>query len=155
MIDNVPASSDPDAGPFLITSSKNLLWVERAFDSGFLRLAVREVPLGELSRSMVEEIAVQGELRGWGNVHPATPAGVKAGVEHLIYYGLPELTLLYGEEFDIGVAPDMARSPADWLPPTWAIMVPDRSYVGTAYTFGQHHVGALVHNPSRGVVILR
>ena len=154
MLDGVPVPS-PDAGPFLVTSSRALLWVERAFGNGFLRLAVRKQTADELYRDLVSEIAEEGVRREWGNVHPATVEGVLAGIEHLHYYELPDATLLYGSEFDIGAAPDLSRAPADWLPPTWAVLVPDRAYVGTMYLFGDGYLGAVVHNPSRGVVVLR
>ena len=155
MLDNVPVSSDPDAGPFLVTSTKSFLWVERAFDSGFLRVAVRQVGADDLYRAVVEEIAVKGLDRGWANVVPPTQQGVAEGVAHIDYYGLPEPTLLYGEGFDIGLAPDMERVPVSWLPPSWGVLVPDREYVGTVYVFGDGFVGAVVHNPSRGVVVIK
>jgi len=153
MLDGVPVP--PDAGPFLITASRKLMWVERAFGTGFLRLAVRQQKTDELYRDLVTEIAEEGVRREWGNVQPPTAEGVLEGMKHLHYYDLPDATLLYGSEFDIGIAPDMARAPADWLPPSWAVLVPDRSYVGTVYLFGDGYLGAVVHNPSRGVVVLR
>jgi hypothetical protein len=153
MLDGVPVPAE--SGPFLITSSKALLWVERAFGDGFLRLGVRPTPLDDLFRSMVESVASKGSERGWGNVLPATPDGVLLGLAYLHYYDLPEPTLLYGSDFDISIAADLTRAPADWLPPTWAVLVPSREYVGTAFVFGNGHVGAVVHNASRGVVVLR
>lgn len=153
MLDGVPVP--PEAGPFLITSSKGLLWVERAFGEGFLRLGVREIPLGDLFRSMVEQIASEGVEREWGNVLPATKDGVVKGLAYLHYYGLSDATLVYGEDFDISLATAIPRAPADWMPPTWAVLVPGREYVGTAFQFGSAHVGAVVHNASRGIVVLQ
>lgn len=155
LLDNVPVSSDPEAGPFLITSSRSLLWVERAFESGFLRVAVRQVGAHDLYGDLVKEIARQGEERQWGNVVEPTAAGVSAGLAHLDYYGLQSPSLLYGEDFDIGLAPEMDRTPVPWLPPSWGVLVPEREYVGTAYLFSDGYVGAVVHNPSRGVVVLK
>lgn len=152
MMDGVPV---PDSGPYLITSSKSLMWVERSFAGGFLRLAVRQQSADGLYRDLVEAIADEGVRREWGNVHPATTEGVLEGLNHLHYYDLPDSTLLYGSDFDIGLAPDLERAPADWLPSTWAVLVPDRAYVGTAYVFGDQHLAAVVHNPSRAVVVLR
>ena len=153
MLDGVPVPSD--SGPFLVTSSKAVLWVERAFGEGFLRLAVRKQKPDDLYRALVIEIASEGGRRGWGNVHPPTTAGVLEGIKHLHYYDLPDVTLLYGADFDIGSAPDISRAPADWLPPSWGVLVPDRTYVGTVYLLGEGYLGAVVHNPSRGVVVLR
>jgi len=153
MLDGVPVPRE--AGPFLITATRELMWVERAFGSGFLRLAVRKQTTDQLYSDLVAEIAEEGVRRDWGNVQPPTMAGVLEGMNYLHYYDLPDPTLLYGSEFDIGAAPDMNRAPADWLPPSWAVLVPDRAYVGTVYLFGGGYLGAVVHNPSRGVVVLR
>lgn len=155
MMDGVPVPGGPDAGPYLITSSKSLLWVERAFKGGFLRVAVRQQTASSLYLDVIKVIAKEGHERGWGNVHPPTKEGILEGLRHLSYYDVPDAMLLYGEDFDIGMAPDMSRAPADWLPPDWGVLVPDRSYVGTAYLFGEGYLGAVVHNPSRGVVVLR
>jgi hypothetical protein len=153
MLDGVPVPRD--SGPFLITSTKATMWVERAFGEGFLRLAVREQRRGDLFLDLVTEVAAEGLRRGWGNVYPPTTDGVLEGIKHLHYYDLSDATLLYGSEFDIGVAPDMPRAPADWLPPSWGVLVPDRAYVGTVYLLGDNFLGAVVHNPSRGIVVLR
>ena len=155
MMDGVPASEDPEAGPFLITSSKSLMWVGHAFRGGFLRVAVQRIKIPDLFRSIVENIAEEGVKRAWGNVLPPTKEGVLEGLAHLNYYGLPDPVLLYGSEFDVGVAPGVNHVPADWLPSTWGVLVPDREYVGTAYLFKEGQVGAVVHNPSRGVVVIR
>lgn len=153
MLDGVPVPSD--SGPFLVTSTKATLWVERAFGEGFLRLAVRQQRMDDLFHEVVIEVAAEGVRREWGNVHPPTTDGVLEGIKHLHYYDLTDATLLYGSDFDIGIAPDMARAPADWLPPSWGVLVPDRAYVGTVYLLGDNFLGAVVHNPSRGIVVLR
>lgn len=154
MLDGVPVPS-ADAGPFLVTSSKAVLWVERAFGEGFLRVAVRKQKTQDLYHDLIVEIAKEGERREWGNVHSPTTEGVLDGIKHLHYYELPDVMMLYGSEFDIGSAPDINRAPADWLPPSWGVLVPDRTYVGTVYLLGEGYLGAVVHNPSRGVVVLR
>lgn len=155
MLDRIPASEDPDAGPFLITSSKSLMWVERAFRGGFLRVAVRTLSAHDLFRSLVEAVVDEGFGRGWGNVSPSSKEGVLSGLAHLSYYGLSDPVILYGSDFDISIVSDLPRVPADWLPPTWAVMLPgDRSFVGTAFLFRDGNVGAVVHNASRGIVVL-
>ena len=155
MLDRVPASADPDAGPFLVTSSRSLIWVTKAFGDGFLRLAIRDTDTDTLYREITESVAREGLEKGWGNVHPATKEGILEGMGHLSYYGFSEFTLLYGEDFDISLCPSMDRSPASWLPGSWAVIIPDRDYVGVAYKFGGDKVGALVHNPSRGIVVIK
>lgn len=155
MLDRVPAPADPDAGPFLVSSSRSLMWVSRAFEGGFLRLAIRNTDTDTLYREIVESVAQEGLEKGWGNVQPPTKEGVLEGMNHLSYYGFSEFTLLYGEDFDIGLCPNMIRSPAPWLPNSWAVMVPDREYVGVVYKFDEGRVGTLVHNPSRGIVVIK
>lgn len=155
MLDKVPVPDDPEAGPFLVTSSKDVLWVERAFHGGFLRIAVRQVSLFDVYRQIIGATVDKGLERSWGNVLPATKEGIVEGLAYLSYFDLPDTMLLYGEDFDIGLAPELERVPADWLPPTWGVLVPAREYVGTAYLFGGGNIGALAHNPSRGIVVLR
>ena len=157
MLDSVPVSDNPDAGPFLVTSSKSLLWVDKAFPGGFLRVAVRKMGAHDLFGSIVKEVAQRGAALEWGNVLPPTTEGAKAALDYLLFYELPGVTLLYGSDFDIGLSPfeEVPRVPVDWLPSDWAVLVPDREFVGTTFLFKGGHVGALVHNPSRGVVILK
>lgn len=156
MIDRVPASESPDAGPFLITSSKALMWVERAFRGGFLRVAVRKATPHDLFRDLVDTISTESVDREWGSVQPCTKAGVLEGLAYLSYYELVDPILLYGSDFDISLAADIPRAPADWLHPAWGVLIPsNREYVGTAFLFRDGHVGAVLHNPSRGVVVLK
>ena len=155
MLDRVPAPSDPEAGPFLISSSRSLIWVARAFEGGFLRLAIRSADTDTIYREIVESVAQEGLDKGWGNVHPPTKEGVLEGMNHLSYYGFSDFTLLYGDEFDISLCLNMDRAPASWLPSSWAVMVPGREYVGTVYKFDGNKSGVLVHNPSRGIVIIK
>jgi hypothetical protein len=156
MMDNVPASTDPDAGPFLITSSRALMWVDRAFPSGFLRVAVRETGPAPLFRAMIEAIADRGSASGWGNVAPTTIAGIKKATDHLSYYGITDIELLHGKGFAIEGAQEISTTLVPWMPDGWgALVARDRSYVGTVYDFGEGHIGGVIHNASRGVAILR
>ena len=155
MLDKIPASSDPESGPFLITSSRSLMWVERAFKGGFLRVATRTSTVESLYSEVVRSILDEGSSREWGNVFPSTKEGVLSCLSRFHYYELPNPVLLYGEGFDIGLAPSVDRIPADWVPEGWAIMVPDREYVGTVFEVGDNHAGIMVHNASRGVAIIR
>lgn len=155
MLDGIPASSDPESGPFLVTSSRGLLWVEKAFRGGFLRVATRRSDPHDIYREMVEIIAEEGMGRDWGNVFPPTREGLLEALARFHHYELPNPVLLYGENFDIGISDSVDRIPAEWVPEGWAVMVPDREYVGTLFEVGDKHVGAISHNASRGVVIIR
>ena len=156
MLDQIPASEDPDAGPFLITSSKDVMWVERAFPGGFLRVAVRKATPNDLFRSLIEAVAERGVELEWGNVEPPTHSGMAKAIEHLQYYGFTDLECLYGEGFSLTDVVGIPTTQVDWLPKHWGVLVPkDRSYVGTVYDLGDGVVGAVLHNASRGVVVLR
>ena len=156
MLDNIPAPTDPDAGPFLITSSRSLMWVDRAFPSGFLRVAIREVGPTSLFGSMIEAIADKGTELKWGNILRATSKGIKDAVAHLAYYDITDVEILHGDQFTVRLPPGIEGTCVPWMPHGWAAVVPvDRSYVGTVYDLGDGHVGGVIHNASRGVAILR
>jgi len=156
MLDQVPASEDPDAGPFLITSSKDVMWVDRAFPGGFLRVAVRKTTPEELFRALIEAVADEGAQCEWGNVEPPTHKGMSNAIDHLQYYGFTELECLYGEGFPVVDTVGIPTTKVEWLPDGWGVVVPkDRSYVGTVYDLGDGVVGAVLHNASRGVAVLK
>ena len=157
MLDQVPAPEDPDAGPFLITSSKAVLLVERAFPGGFLRVAVRKTSPEDLFRTLIEAVAQKGMELEWGNViKDPTHKGVTKAIEHLHYYGFEDLELLHGDKFKPTNVVGIPATLVKWLPKGWGVLVPkDRSYVGTVYDLGEGVVGAVLHNASRGVAILR
>ena len=79
MMDNVPVSSWETA-PFLITSTRSLIWVDKRES---LRIGVRNCAPGILFRSIVEEVAKQGDLESWGNV----VSKPEEGLEHLQFFG--------------------------------------------------------------------
>ena len=157
MLDGVPVPNDPDSGPLLITSgTRPLMWLESPLKGGFVRLAVRKNEgLGSLFLSMVEAVAEEGERREWENVFPATKKGVLEATARTHYYELPSPILLHGSDFDTDLAPSIDHLEADWLHPSWAVVVPSRDYVGTVFLIGNDHLAAVLHNPSRGVCVVR
>ena len=155
-LDKVPAPSDPEAGPFLITSSKTVLWVERSFPGGFLRVAVRKADPNALFKDLVEAIATRGEESEWGNVVDASHRGMSKAIDHLHYYGFKDLELLHGKGFKPTDVVAIPASYVEWMPEGWGVLLPkDRNYVGTTYDLGEGVVGVVVHNASRGVAILK
>jgi hypothetical protein len=156
MLDQVPASEDPEAGPFLITSSKDVMWVDRAFPGGFLRVAVRQTSPEDLFRALIESVAEKGKELDWGNVSTNDHKGMSHGISHLHYYGFKELECLCGKGFKPKDVVGIPATTVDWLPDGWGVLVPkDRTYVGTVYDLGDGVVGAVIHNASRGIAILR
>lgn len=148
MMDNI-APPSWDCAPFLITSTRSLMWVDRG---DTLRLGVRNCAPAILFREVVERVVSRGLEEDWGNV---AQSAVEA-LDYLNFYNLPDPEILYGESFDLGGFDSISRVPVGWLPPTWGVLVPsNRDYVGTAYDFGGGNVAALVHNPSRAIVTVR
>jgi len=150
MLENVPVASW-DCAPFLITSSRSLMWIE---SGETLRVGVRQCTPADLFRSIVEAVAERGAEEKWGNV--LSPTDATAALEYLQYFDLEEPELLYGRSFNPSSFEDISRVPVEWLPPSWGVLVPtDRGYVGTVYDFGLGHVAGFIHNASRSIVVLR
>lgn len=144
-------------GPFLVTSSQDFLWMSGKFPNGTLRAAVREVPWDFLFRDAVQRVAVMSEHQGWGNFLPPDSWGVEVGVSRLEEYEIPgPYEVLYGKGFDEDLLPDeMVRHEEVWVPEGWAIMLPaNRGYVGTTLDFRDGQIALLLHNASRGMVVL-
>ena len=145
---------NPELAPFLVSSTRSVVWVEQAGSQEQVRAAVRS--RRGLEADLVIAIAEMGSRAEWGNVQPLTTAGIKACVNHLNFYGLEQVECLVAPDTDLeGV--DFKSLPvrqATWLPLDAAVVVPvDRGFVGTLGTLGQHKALALVHNASRGVGI--
>lgn len=152
----------PESAPFLVSTSKGLLWFDEALPSGLIRAAVREVGApGSLFLEVVRFIEERSLSQEWGNVLPFTFEGVQAGVEYLEHYGLQDFELLVPvlARFDwlnpeqMG---DVRIRVTSWLEPGTAVLVPsDRGFVGCLGHLTPKKVVVAVHNASRGVVILR
>lgn len=154
MLDRVPVSDEEGAGPFLISSSQSLLWVERPFSGGFLRVAVRKIELGALFRDLLNEVAVEGVFRDWGNVIPWGEGALKDGLERLQFYGFEDFVLLHGSRVKPPTGVDSAI--AEWMPESWGLLIPsDRLYIGTVFSFTGGYAAALLHNPSRSMVVFQ
>jgi hypothetical protein len=151
----VPVAPELD-GPFLVTSTRSLVWIAKAFPNGTLRTAVREIHRGDLFQALVEKIASLSQEREWGSVQTASEEGVRLVIHHLADYDLLDVEVLFGEGFDPDLIPeDIPRQKVTWLHEGWAIVVPaDRSFVGTTFDFGEGSYATLIHNASRGVGVL-
>jgi len=151
----VPLAPELD-GPFLISSTSDLWWVENKFPSGEVRAAVRKIPLEFLYRDALKKIAREADSRQWGSLQRPNPVGVAAAIRHLEDYGLHQLEVLYGEGFPQHLLPgELSTTVVSWVPRGWAVVVPvDRGFVGTALDFGGGRVALVVHNASRGVAVI-
>lgn len=151
----VPVAVDLD-GPYLVSSTKDLVWIAKAFPNGTVRTAVRVTLLPDLYRALLERITTLSQEREWGSVQPATEDGAKAVLLHLADYELLDVEVLHGVDFDTSILPlDIQTTAATWIPDGWAAVVPvDRTFVGTVFDFGEGNYAALIHNASRGVGVL-
>jgi len=163
MVDDI--SVNPDTAPYLVSSSKGHVWVEKAHPGDVIKAAVRHgVVPGEIFMSVVEEIAARGLADEWGNVQPFTEAGFSAAVAHLESYDLVEVEVLVPltgkgrtpRPLWLGTrAHDFPVRPCSWLHDGWAVVVPkDRAFVGALGHITSKDIVVIVHNASRGVAIL-
>ena len=134
-----------DTAPYLVRSSKGMLWIDTSFN-GVVRSAVVRSPwlsvAGDTSVETIKAIRERGTALSWGNAFPLTDGGVRGAREYLKSYDLNECDLL-------------ERSSAPWMPEGCAVMVPkDRSYLGIVGTLGDDAHTIVVHNPSRGMAVL-
>lgn len=144
-------------GPFLVSSSKGVIWISNKFPNGMVRAAVRKIPLDFLFREMLLSFSDEAEKAGWGNALPATREGIEQAILHLKEYEIDAVEILWGEGFDESLLPSTIPSTeTSWIPAGWAIVVAaDRSFVGTSFEFGNGQWASVLHNPSRGLAVLK
>ncbi len=145
-------------GPYLVTSTKDFVWVENKFPGNFIRAATRQGTVKELYLRSVQNIYSKSKELGWGSIKPFTEQGVKESILYLSYFGFAEFDLIVNSEsgFVLKDNPEnLFVSWEDWVPEDLAIVVPtDKSYLGTLYSFGNGNFSCCIHNPSRGICIL-
>ena len=145
---------NPDLAPYLVSSTRSVLWVPHASQTGAIRAAVRKRQ--GLEAELIAAIVNMGQEAEWGNIHALSTEGVAKCVDHLHYYGLEQVEMLVGKDTDLeGIElPDIPQVEADWLPRDSLVVIPaDRGYVGTLGVIGQHKAVAVIHNASRGVAV--
>ena len=161
-------SVNPELAPFLVTSSTGMLWVGEAHPGNIVKAAVRPIPdLGEFFRDAVDAVAALGQGAQWGNVHPLTPEGLDAAIEHVTFYDLPDLELLIPippkvQEGETKPPKPFWRSagipirPTSWLPQDCLVVVPkNRDYVGMVGRLTPKAYVGVIHNASRSLGIVR
>jgi hypothetical protein len=156
LILKIPISPGLD-GPYLVTSSRDFLWVERAMPGPEIRAAPRKIPLGFLFRDALYQIRAKSLELEWGNVLPPTAEGLQSALNFLEEYELPgDRHLLHGSRFPMeGIPLSVSAREEAWVPAGWAVLLPeDRGYLGTTIDFAGGVKAAAFHNPSRGIVIL-
>jgi len=151
----VPIDPNLD-GPFLVSSTKDFLWITKVFPNGSLRAAVRPVPLRALFEEATRCVAAQSKVAQWGSLHPPTKEGLVEVLAHLAEYDLMSVEVLHGPGFNEDLLSfEIPFCEVEWVPEGWALLVPtDRAFVGTAFDFGDGGYAVVLHNAPRGVGIL-
>jgi len=150
-----PVSPELD-GPFLITSSRDWIWVSESFPNGTVRAAIRKAPLQFFFREVLERVHKMSKNLEWGSALPATAEGIKKALAHLSDYELVPAEIVVGEKFNTSLVPeDLKVTEALWVPSDWAVVIPaDRAFIGTTFDFGEGRYASVIHNAARGLCVL-
>ena len=154
----------PETGPFLVSSSKTLLWLSPkhpAVHACFRPITSTADLFDEIIQSVCE-MSVQSE---WGNVHPLTTHGLAAAIAHVLSYDIPSPEILAHPDTDWG---DVGLSESEgamryflgcpvvdtlWVDPQQVVIVPqERAFVGILILSGGLGL-CVLHNASRGIAV--
>lgn len=151
---------DPGSAPYLVSSSKDLLWVteESLDEEKRIRAAVRldKRTRGAIYLDVIEAIEDCSKEAEWGNVVAHTSKGIADAIEYLRSFGLTDLELLTSRTvLDLYKHKGVPVRPCAWLPDGLAVVVPkDRGFFGTLGKIGStNRIVIAIHNPSRGIAI--
>lgn len=147
---------NPATSPYLVTAAgrSKLIWIPTSAN-GKVKAGVRTSDRATINRAIAEEVALVGSTNGWGNVHDLTEIGLQKATEHLSFYGIEDFEVLVGSE-GLPFVTDLSVVECKWLDGSgFAVVLPkDRDFVGMLFTVGKGYM-AVVHNPSRGIAVLR
>jgi len=160
---------NPALAPFLVSSTKGVMWIEDVHPGNVVKAAVRDITSpGEFFQEVLMAVVARGARDQWGSIHPFSEDGVRAAINHLEFYGLEDIELLVprtrGEKNKDGAHERPAWlcdesfhvpiRPSSWVPDNCVVVVPvDRDFLGTLAHFTPRQVMAVVHNPCRGIAI--
>lgn len=146
---------NPGLAPFLVSSTRSVVWVPHASKANTVRAAIRERE--GIESELLASIIQMGQQTEWGNIHELTTEGVKACVGHLRDYHDEPLEILVSPDTDlegIEIPENLEKTEAEWIPTECLVVVPmDRANLGTLWVIGRNKVAVLVHNVSRGIAI--
>lgn len=145
---------DPSISPYLISSTKSLIWREKAFPNNMVRVAIRKDSAENLYSEVVQAIYDVGIECGWENSYPLSKLGLGKAISYLKYYGIDKLEILSSDTNPLSLGSDfdgVKVRVVDWLNNCYAVVPIDKSYLGSISDFGGDYYAVLVHNPSRGI----
>lgn len=153
--------------PYLVSSSKGVVWVKKASKQSFVRAAVRNLGdkgIGEFFREIVLQVREMSLEAEWGSAHPFNKEGIASAISYIESHGFDEVDVLIHPETKED--PEMLPVPcpgmsaktqiveADWMLPRAVVVVPhNREYLGFAGMLSNNTLISVVHNPSRGMGI--
>jgi len=158
MMEGVPVS--PETAPYLVSgASRRVLWVRQPRERVSAAFRYGETRR-EFYPSIVEAVEKEGKKRGWGNVLPFSEEGLQGAVSHLLYYGIKPVEVFvspHGPELIAeGEYGGYRVLKASWLLPGYAVIIPEnRAYLGSAIVLSGECFAVILHNPSRGMAVLR
>lgn len=147
----VPVS--PETAPYLVTSSKSVVWVKSPKEGNVVWAAIRNrcAPTF-LYEEMFRSILDKSMEEGWENVF--SQSQVDKACMRLCEYDIVETELLVGPDFPVEDL-KIPAFPVEWLPAGYAVVVPsNRAFLGSLMDFANGEFAAVVHNASRGISIL-
>lgn len=124
--------------PYLVTSSKALVWTPNPGKKGIVRAAYREHSSPTvIYREIFWSIYTVGRDFQWGNIFSEEVAANE-----------------YITGYDVG--PVVLIEEAPWLPKGFSVVVPqDRGFLGTICKVNETAYAAIVHNAARGMAIIQ
>lgn len=145
---------NPEQTPFLISSTKSVLWMDELFAGNRIRAAVRDRQGIEID--ILKAIAIRGHQEGWKNIQPLTSKGIYRCVEHLQAHNLTDNEALLSPQTDISDVEcgSLPLVRASWVPVGAVVVLPkERRFVGTLGTFGKDRALALAYNADRCIAL--
>ena len=153
-------AADLETAPYLVTSTRDLRWVEKAGEEGGrVRTAVRKMGVDDAFREVRKAVKARGQADGWGNCFGL--ADVLGAVAYVASYDLTPLELLAHPKDIAERRKDLEKSglplsPSSWMPRGSAAVVPvDRQYVGVLARVDAQNLAVLAHNPARGIALVQ
>lgn len=153
-----------------------VVWVEKSPTEVIKAGVCKESPVQVFSQ-VIEAVAIRSTESGWGSVLPFSLEGVKAAIDYLHYYEMPDLVVLapmqqIPKEFRPALANDILEGdnpewlnpetiglpiyPTVWLPEDTLVVIPsEREVVGELIHITSDHVAAIVRDPSRTIAICK
>lgn len=145
---------DPTIAPYLVSSTKNFMWMEKPLRNNMIRVAIRNESIDQLYGEIVQTIYEMGEHCEWENSHPMSISGLNKAIDYLKYYGISDVEVLSSEDdlLELGSSFNgVTVSKVSWLNKSYVVVPKDRSYLGSITDFGDNKYAILIHNPSRGI----